>query len=142
MPGVAPAPCIGTAWPPRSRRVPAHGIRFRDRANGAAAHHDAALLLVPRRTRLLLGVSRERFDSALRQRDAHNLTAMRPPEDPLGIIVLRLLYTAAVMVVVIWLLRTGNPVGGLLVVPAAAVWLRRDAESGRLAARVRRAHRH
>jgi hypothetical protein len=57
-------------------------------------------------------------------------------------IVLRLLYTAAVMVVVIWLLRTGNPVGGLLAVPAAAVWLRREAESGRLAARVRRAHRH
>jgi hypothetical protein len=53
-------------------------------------------------------------------------------------IVLRLLYTAAVMVVVIWLLRTGNPVGGLLVVPVAAVWLRREAESGRLAARVHR----
>jgi hypothetical protein len=43
-----------------------------------------------------------------------------------------------VMGEVIWLLRTGNPVGGLLVVPAAAVWLRREAESGRLAARVRR----
>jgi protein-S-isoprenylcysteine O-methyltransferase Ste14 len=57
-------------------------------------------------------------------------------------IALRLLYTAAVMVVVIWLLRTGNPVGGLLVVPIAAVWLRREAESGRLAARVGRAHRH
>jgi hypothetical protein len=69
------------------------------------------------------------------------LTAVRPPKDPLVVIVLRLLYTAAVMVVVIWLLRTGNPVGGLLVLPAAAVWLRREAESGRLAARVRRAHR-
>jgi len=54
-------------------------------------------------------------------------------------IVLRLAYTAAVMVVVIWLLRTGNPVGGLFLVPAAAVWLRREAESGRLSARVRRA---
>jgi len=54
-------------------------------------------------------------------------------------IAVRLLYTAAVMAIVIWLLRSGNPVGGLLVVPAAAVWLRRDAESGRLAARVRRA---
>jgi hypothetical protein len=53
-------------------------------------------------------------------------------------IAMRLLYTAAVMVVVIWLLRSGNPVGGLLIVPAAAVWLRREAESGRLAARVRR----
>ncbi len=52
-------------------------------------------------------------------------------------IALRLLYTAAVMVVVIWLLRTGNPAGGLLLVPAAAVWLRREAESGRLAARIR-----
>jgi hypothetical protein len=57
-------------------------------------------------------------------------------------IALRLAYTAAVMVVVIWLLRTGNPVGGLLLVPAAAVWLRREAESGRLSARLRRALRH
>ena len=54
-------------------------------------------------------------------------------------ITLRMLYTAAVMVVVVWLLRTGNPVGGLLIVPAAAVWLRRETESGRLAAHVRRA---
>jgi protein-S-isoprenylcysteine O-methyltransferase Ste14 len=57
-------------------------------------------------------------------------------------IALRLMYTATVMVVVIWLLRTGNPIGGLFVVPAAAVWLRREAESGRLAARARRALRH
>jgi hypothetical protein len=54
-------------------------------------------------------------------------------------ITLRLAYTAVVMAVVVWLLRTGNPVGGLVVIPAVAVWLRRDAESGRLAARVRRA---
>jgi hypothetical protein len=53
-------------------------------------------------------------------------------------IALRLVYTAVVMVVVIALLHGGNPVGGLLIVPAAAVWLRREAESGRLAARVRR----
>lgn len=57
-------------------------------------------------------------------------------------IALRLLYTAAVMVVVIWLLRSGNPVGGLFLVPATAVWLRREAESGRLAARVHRTLRH
>ena len=57
-------------------------------------------------------------------------------------IVLRLAHTATVMVVVIWLLRTGNPVGGLLVVPATAVWLRHEAESGRLATRLRRALRH
>jgi hypothetical protein len=55
--------------------------------------------------------------------------------------VLRLLYTAAVMVVVISFLRAGNPVAGLLLVPTAAVLLRREAESGRLAARVRRALR-
>jgi hypothetical protein len=55
--------------------------------------------------------------------------------------VLRLVYTAAVMVVVIWLLRSGYPVGGLLIVPVAAVLLRRDAESGRLAMRVHRALR-
>jgi uncharacterized membrane protein len=57
-------------------------------------------------------------------------------------ILLRLAYTGAVMVVVLWLLRTGNPLGGLLVVPATAVWLRREAESGRLAMRLRRALRH
>jgi hypothetical protein len=57
-------------------------------------------------------------------------------------LILRLAYTAAVMVIVVWLLGTGNPVGGLLIVPAIAVWLRRDAESGRLAARVRRALHH
>jgi hypothetical protein len=51
---------------------------------------------------------------------------------------LRLAYTAVVMVVVIELVRGGNPVGGLLAVPAAAVWLRREAESGRLAARLHR----
>ena len=54
-------------------------------------------------------------------------------------IILRLAYTAAVLVIVVWLLRTGNPVGGLFIVPLIAVWIRRDAESGRLAARVRRA---
>ena len=59
--------------------------------------------------------------------------------DALAMVVLRLLYTAAVMVAVIALLRAGNPVGGLLLVPAAAVLLRRDAESGRLATQVRRA---
>jgi hypothetical protein len=56
-------------------------------------------------------------------------------------IVLRLLYTAAVMVLAIWLLRTGNPLGGLLLLPVAAVLLRREVESGRLAARMRRALR-
>jgi hypothetical protein len=54
------------------------------------------------------------------------------------VIVVRLAYTAAVMVLVIWLLRTGEPLGGLVLVPAVAVWLRREAESGRLSARVRR----
>ena len=50
----------------------------------------------------------------------------------------RLAYTAAVMAVVLWLLEAGRPVGGLLIVPLAAVWLRREAESGRLVKRVRR----
>src|SRR4051794_29959172 len=56
-------------------------------------------------------------------------------------IVVRLLYTAVVMVVVISLLRAGSALGGLLIVPAAAVWLRPEAESGRLSPRVRRARR-
>jgi hypothetical protein len=45
---------------------------------------------------------------------------------------LRVSYTAVAMVVVVWLLRSGEPVGGLLIVPALAVWLRRTAESGQL----------
>jgi len=56
--------------------------------------------------------------------------------------ILRLVYMAAVMIVIVWLLRTGNPVGGLLLVPAAAVCLRREAESGRLARRARRVLDH
>jgi len=53
-------------------------------------------------------------------------------------VVARLAYTAAVMVVVLWLLETGRPLGGLLIVPLAAVWLRHEAESGRLLGRIRR----
>jgi hypothetical protein len=45
---------------------------------------------------------------------------------------LRVTYTAVAMAVVVWLLRSGEPVGGLLIVPALAVWLRRTAESGQL----------
>jgi hypothetical protein len=76
--------------------------------------------------------------AGVRAIDENLLTTAAQFGDLLGMIAVRLLYTAAVMVVVIWLLRSGNPVGGLLLVPAAAVWLRREAESGRLAARVRR----
>jgi hypothetical protein len=45
---------------------------------------------------------------------------------------LRFVFTAAVMVSAVWLLRTGNPVGGLVVVPLLAISVRRAAESGRL----------
>jgi hypothetical protein len=38
----------------------------------------------------------------------------------------------------VWLLLTGRPLGGLVIIPAAAIWLRRSAESGRLARSVRR----
>jgi hypothetical protein len=51
---------------------------------------------------------------------------------------LRFVYSAAVMVLVVWLLKSGRPLGGLLIVPAAAVWLRHEAESGRLVERFRR----
>ena len=36
-------------------------------------------------------------------------------------LLLRIAYTAVVMTAVVWLLRTGNPVGGLVIVPVAAV---------------------
>jgi hypothetical protein len=51
---------------------------------------------------------------------------------------LRLAYTIAVMAAVILLASNGQPLGGLVIVPLAAVWLRRLAESGRLAALARR----
>lgn len=43
------------------------------------------------------------------------------------------------MAVVVALLKTGNPLGGLVIVPALAVWLRHEAESGRLTRLTRRA---
>ena len=55
----------------------------------------------------------------------------------------RLLYTVAVMTLVLWLASTGQPLGGLVIVPLLAVWLRRSAESGRLtrfARRIARVH--
>ena len=42
----------------------------------------------------------------------------------------RVCFTAAVMVVVVWLLRSGMPIGAVAVV-LLAVWLRRTAESPR-----------
>jgi len=47
-------------------------------------------------------------------------------------LLVRIAFTAIVMVVVIWLLSTGKPVGGLVLVPLFAILLRRAAESGRL----------
>jgi len=52
------------------------------------------------------------------------------------VINVRLVYTVVVIVIVVWLPRAGNPLGGLVVVRAAAAWRRRDAESGRLAGRM------
>jgi hypothetical protein len=53
-------------------------------------------------------------------------------------LLLRLGFTAVATALCIWLLVTGNPLGGLIIVPAAAVWLRRAAESGRLTVLARR----
>lgn len=47
-------------------------------------------------------------------------------------IALRAGFTVAVMAVVVLLLSTGNPLGGLVIVPLLAVWIRRAAETGRL----------
>jgi hypothetical protein len=48
------------------------------------------------------------------------------------VLALRVAFTIAVVVVVVWLLSAGEPLGGLLIVPLIAVWVRRAAESGRL----------
>lgn len=42
----------------------------------------------------------------------------------------RIVFTVAVMTVVVWLLRDGLPLGAVVVV-LAAVWARRAVESGR-----------
>jgi hypothetical protein len=51
---------------------------------------------------------------------------------------LRIGFTIAVMALVVWLLAAGMPLGGLVIVPLLAVWLRQAAESGRLTRLVRR----
>ena len=54
------------------------------------------------------------------------------------VILVRVAYTAAIVILVVWLLKTGRPLGGLLIVPLAAIWLRHEAESGEPTRRVRR----
>jgi hypothetical protein len=54
------------------------------------------------------------------------------------VLALRVAYTAIVLVVVVWLLRDGKPLGGLVIVPLLAIWLRQSAESGRLTQLARR----
>jgi len=44
----------------------------------------------------------------------------------------RFVYSAVVVVAIVWLLRSGNPLGGLVLVPLLAILIRRSAESGRL----------
>jgi hypothetical protein len=53
-------------------------------------------------------------------------------------LLLRLVFTSAVMVVVVWLVATGRPLVGLVLVPLLALWLLRAAESGRLTRFARR----
>jgi hypothetical protein len=45
---------------------------------------------------------------------------------------LRVAFTAVATAVCVWLLATGRPLGGLVIVPVLAVWLRHEADSGRL----------
>jgi hypothetical protein len=54
------------------------------------------------------------------------------------VLALRIGFTIAVMALVVWLLAAGMPLGGLVIVPLLAVWLRHAAESGRLTRLVRR----
>jgi hypothetical protein len=51
---------------------------------------------------------------------------------------LRIAFTAAATALCVWLLATGKPLGGLIIVPVLAVWLRHAAESGRLTRFARR----
>jgi len=49
------------------------------------------------------------------------------------VLLLRLGFTVVVLAGVVWLLRSGQPLGALVILPLVAIWLRRQAESGRLA---------
>ena len=51
---------------------------------------------------------------------------------------LRIGFTLAAVAVMVWLLSAGLPLGGLIVVPILAIWIRRAAESGRLTSFARR----
>jgi hypothetical protein len=53
-------------------------------------------------------------------------------------LVLRVAFTVVASAVCVWLLATGKPFGGLVIVPVLAVWLRHAAESGRLTRFARR----
>jgi hypothetical protein len=48
------------------------------------------------------------------------------------VLALRIAFTVLATAVMIWLLSTGRPLGGLVTVPIIAIWIRRAAESGRL----------
>jgi hypothetical protein len=45
------------------------------------------------------------------------------------VLLARLAYTVLVMAGVVWLLRSGQPLGGLVLLPLLAIWLRRKVES-------------
>ena len=51
---------------------------------------------------------------------------------------LRTAFTAAATAVCVWLMATGKPLGGLVIIPVLAVSLRHAAESGRLTRFARR----
>ena len=46
---------------------------------------------------------------------------------------IRIAFTLVAAALMVWLLTTGRPLGGLIIVPALAIWLRHAAETGRLA---------
>jgi hypothetical protein len=54
------------------------------------------------------------------------------------VLALRVAFTVAATAVCVWLLATGKPLGGLVIVPVLAIWLRHAAESGRLTRFARR----
>ena len=55
-----------------------------------------------------------------------------------SMLALRFLFTAAVTAGCVWLLSTGKPLGGLVILPPLAIWVRHAAESGRLTRFARR----
>ncbi len=101
-------------------------------AHGPLANRRAEVVGLSARRRAALSLSREGSSRGQPCRIPLDLEAASARGTIHEMLALRFGFTIAVMPLVIWLLSTGRPLAGLLIVPIIAVWVRHAAESGRL----------